>query len=131
MIDFERFSRFSRLCRAVAWVHRFVSNVRKVAAHRVQCELTAAEIDNALLCLCCLVQRETYREEYEMLRNEKKLPSTNQIYALKPYMDENGLMRIYGRTDAAADEFLPFDARRPILLPRTHRFTMLLVRHHH
>lgn len=46
-------------------------------------------------------------------------------------MDENAVMRLYGRTDAANQEHLSADAQRPVLLPGKHRFTELVIRHHH
>lgn len=48
-----------------------------------------------------------------------------------PYLDKNGLMRLYGRTDATDAKYLSEDAKRPILLPRNHRFTELLIHHYH
>lgn len=132
-IDYTRFSKFYRLCRSIAWIQRFCSNTlcKRRKTERTHGELTAAEVDDGLKLLCHMVQSETYGREYAMLRRGKELDRTSTIYVLKPYIDFAGLLRLHGRTDAAADEHLDFDARRPILLPRQHHVTMLMVRHHH
>ena len=49
--------------------------------------------------------------------------------ALAPFLDEEGLVRGRGRLSAAAA--LPRDVREPILLPRAHPLTVLLLRHAH
>lgn len=51
--------------------------------------------------------------------------------ALMPYIDEEQVMRLYGRTDHADARHLSIDAQRPVLLPRHHRLTELLVTYHH
>lgn len=48
---------------------------------------------------------------------------------LTPYIDENGLLRVYGRIDAASS--LPYSMKRPIILPKNHYFTKLVVIYHH
>lgn len=65
------------------------------------------------------------------LAAEKPIARANPLKSLLPYIDENGVMRLYGRTDAADQSYLAADSKRPILLPRNHRFTELVIRHHH
>ena len=49
--------------------------------------------------------------------------------ALSPFLDEEGLVRGRGRLSAAAA--LPRDVREPLLLPKSHPLTLLLLRHAH
>lgn len=132
-IDFARFSSYHRLCRSAAWVLRFKHNVscRPLKKERISGELSSSEVDDGLKTLCRIVQMDAYTREYETLRRQKSLDRTSLIFGLNPYLDDDGLMRLHGRTDAASDEHLAFNARRPILLPRQHHFTMLMVRSHH
>lgn len=49
-----------------------------------------------------------------------------------PYLDDDDrVMRLYGRTDAANALYLPLDSKRPILLPKNHAFTSLVIQFHH
>uniref|UniRef100_A0A1I8NL07 Uncharacterized protein n=1 Tax=Musca domestica TaxID=7370 RepID=A0A1I8NL07_MUSDO len=43
---------------------------------------------------------------------------------LTPYIDDEGLLRVHGRIDAASS--LPYNTRRPIILPHSHVFTKLV-----
>ena len=47
---------------------------------------------------------------------------------LNPFIDEDGLLRIGGRLTNAD---LPRDERHPVILPKTHHITPLIVRHYH
>lgn len=130
-VKYQNFSQFRRVCCAFAYVRRFISYARTEKSQRRRGELGAEEIHAGMLSACRLVQREAYEDEFKTLQDGRPLPISSGIFTLKPYVDDVGLMRVYGRTDAAADDILPYDARRPILLPRQHRFTMLLVRDQH
>lgn len=46
-----------------------------------------------------------------------------------PYIDEDNILRVSGRIDAAS--WLPYSARRPLILPAEHKFTELVVNHFH
>ncbi len=51
------------------------------------------------------------------------------MYNLTPYIDENGLLRIHGRIDAA--NIVPISTRRPIILPKDHALTKFIIAHYH
>lgn len=51
------------------------------------------------------------------------------MYRLQPYLYDKGVMRMRGRIDAATQ--LPVDTWRPILLPRKHALTDLIVMREH
>lgn len=132
-VKYERFSNYHRLCRTAAWMLRFRWNTlcERRKKQRVKGELSATEVNDGMKILCRTVQQEVYVREYSTLLRGKQLDRTSSIFVLNPYIDDDGLLRIHGRTDAAADTYLTQDARRPILLPRHHHFTMLMVRSHH
>lgn len=132
-IKFDRFSSYTRLCRSAAWVLRFRHNAlsKKRNLQITRGELTAGEVEEGLKLLCRIVQQEVYDSEYSALTRGKELNQTSSIFMLSPYLDQDGLMRLHGRTDAASDKHLGYDARRPIILPRQHHFTMLMVRYYH
>lgn len=104
---------------------------KKNARPKESGELSSAEIIIGTNWLCRISQREGYTTEYAALEKGSKIDQKSSILTLMPYLDENGLMRLYGRTDATDAKYLSEDAKRPILLPRNHRFTELLIHHYH
>ncbi|XP_054091903.1 uncharacterized protein LOC105220591 [Zeugodacus cucurbitae] len=128
-LDFNRFSSFRRLVRAVAWVLRFVDNCRRRVQPDRCYDLTAKEVENAKRLLCRIVQREVYATEFQSIENGHDIAHDSKLLQLSPYKDEEGVLRVHGRIDAAS--WLPISTRRPIILPPDHQFTKLLVLHHH
>jgi len=55
--------------------------------------------------------------------------SSSEIRGLVPYLDKNGILRAYGKIDAAL--CMPYSARRPVILSHRHSLTELIVRHFH
>lgn len=132
-INLQRFSNYLRLIRACAWAMRFLHNTRTKFTKRTRKtgELAADEIQYATDLLCKEAQRCGYPNEYAALSDKKSVDRSSPLLSLMPYMDKNQLIRLYGRTDAANSKHLSIDGQRPILLPREHRFTELLVHYHH
>lgn len=127
-IDVSRFSKFTKLVRTVAWLHRYCANLRSKDGRR-KGELSADEIRKAEEWLFKYAQEKGFPHELRALKRGKKIESTSNLFKLLPYLDTNGVMRMNGRTDAA--EHLPEDARRPILLPKDHAVTGLIVDRYH
>ncbi|XP_065073041.1 uncharacterized protein LOC135697355 [Ochlerotatus camptorhynchus] len=57
------------------------------------------------------------------------LEKSSPIYRLSPFLDEDGIVRMECRTEAA--DYVAFDARFPIILPKDHVVTKRLVQHYH
>lgn len=133
LIDTYEYSSFLRLRRAFAWALRFIHNSRAKFTNtpRKSGELDTYEIQTATDHLCIEAQRSRYPDEYANLSNNKAIDKSSSILTLMPYMDANKLIRLYGRTDAAERKYLPIEAQRPILLPRDHRLTELIIDHYH
>lgn len=74
------------------------------------------------------VQQESYAEELNCLRDRIQLSKKGPLRKLNPFIDEDGLLRIGGRLTNAD---LPRDERHPVILPKTHHITTLIVRHYH
>ncbi|XP_065084794.1 uncharacterized protein LOC135707003 [Ochlerotatus camptorhynchus] len=138
-VEFKRFSKFERLKRSVAYVHRFIDNLRRVSkgtTRETAVELNRDELQKAEMTLWKLVQSDAYPDDVTtMKRNmdpgneEKRLECSSKIAKLPPMMDENGVLRVDSRIGAA--EYLSLDARYPIILPREHRVTELLLDWYH
>ena len=74
-------------------------------------------------------QRKAFPDEYLALQRQRELPKKTKLLGLRPWLDEEGLMRCDGSLKYA--EFLTEDARFPIILPRKNCITKLIVKHYH
>lgn len=65
-------------------------------------------------------------DEYAAVRDGKPISTKSKLLKLMPKMDEDGVLRSDGRA-----EFLPYEVRFPIILPRGNWVTKLIVKHYH
>ncbi|XP_037931304.1 uncharacterized protein LOC119666101 [Teleopsis dalmanni] len=153
VINFNKFSSYSKLKRHMAWVLRAI---KKLAQHWLltlklkkpsliseNCapklsrfrqvmpkeklpflSLTVDELRKAELKIIQIVQKENFANEIDQLHKGKHIQKSSSIYKLQPYLDEHELLRLHGRLDEAT--CLPLDARRPILTPQPYDKKMCL-----
>ncbi|XP_065074451.1 uncharacterized protein LOC135698403 [Ochlerotatus camptorhynchus] len=140
IIEVERFSKYERLLRSVAYVYRFQEKSLR-RAENTQCEgaeeLSSEELQKAKRSLWRLAQSECYLDEVATLKHnsqlkreqQKALDRSSSIAKLPPLLDEHGVLRVDSRIAAA--DYVPYDTRYPIILPRGHRITNLLLDWYH
>ncbi|XP_070854642.1 uncharacterized protein [Drosophila suzukii] len=128
-IPFQRFSSFSRLVRTTAWVLRFARWCRKQRSEIEEYGLTATECEAAENLLVRQAQLESLSDEMRSAECGKNVASSSEMRGLTPYVDEHGVLRVYGRVDAVL--CMPYSARRPVILSHRHSLTNLIVRHFH
>ena len=139
LFDLERFSKLTKLVRVAACVHRFVDNLRKKQKNVdiVRGHLQTEELRRGESTLIRLVQWECFADELvQITRNQNKptdqqtqLTSTSGLHKLSPVIDENGILRVDGRIGAAQN--VQMETKYPIILPRNHRFTHLVMDEYH
>ncbi|XP_055585344.1 uncharacterized protein LOC129738178 [Uranotaenia lowii] len=132
IIEYHRFSRWERLHRTIAYALRFVnifSKKRHIDTDVLkQHELLAAEQE-----IIKQVQWESYPDEMTLLRSSKncgegstiQVDSNSQLYQLIPFLDDQGVMRENSRVKSS--KTVAYNVRYPVILPRKHRVTELLV----
>jgi len=126
----NRFSDITRLVRISAWVHRFIDNCQvEKSKRRLSPELSVQELECAENRLISAAQAESFTEEYRDLKNGKSVSTRSKLAALNPKLDSEGLMRSDSRLKFA--DFISYDYRFPILLPRKHCVTKLIVKKCH
>lgn len=124
VIDFERFSNFMRLNRAVGYMLRFIN----YSKNQPSCgPLSSEELKSALILIIKLSQIESF-PEYKNLINQKQLPPKSPLLKFNIFLDENKLIRIGGRLQQSD---FPDSKKHPILIQSTHRFTKLLFNYEH
>lgn len=125
IMDFTHFSRWEYVIRSMAYVKRFLHNARPGRLRHdgafSQDELKEAEIE-----VLKLVQKEAFPEEVATLQTETPvIEKTSHIMMYTPMMDDHGLLRQNSRLSAA--DYLEYNVRFPVILPKRHHCTKLLV----
>ncbi|XP_065084677.1 uncharacterized protein LOC135706922 [Ochlerotatus camptorhynchus] len=139
LVCFQRFSKWKRLLRTVAYVHRFVVNLHK-RINRTETELgplTQKELNRAESIIYRHVQQQAYPDEIQLVCSsnpeaqpwERTLPKTSPVYKLSPFIDEHGVLRMRGRIDAC--EYVDESTKNPILLPRRNYVSDLVLADYH
>ncbi|XP_055523210.1 uncharacterized protein LOC129717359 [Wyeomyia smithii] len=138
-VDWKRFSSWMHLLKSVAYGYRFSRNLKqKAAKQKVQRGLlTQDELVTAEQLILSWVQWEQYPDEMTVLSGDQKVPTrlrtklerTSRIRTLSPYVDEFGVLRSDSRIAAA--RYVAYDTRYPVILPKEHIVTRLLVSWYH
>ncbi|XP_058814579.1 uncharacterized protein LOC131678438 [Topomyia yanbarensis] len=138
-IQIDRFSKWERLLRCIACVHRFIDVQTRRDKEDVLPAggLTREELRKAERSLWRLAQSEAYPDEVVILKTnllvppekQRNLERSSEIANLPPALDEFGVLRVDSRS--AKSDFLSFDTKFPIILPKKHRITELLIDWYH
>ena len=125
----DRYSNWNRLIRVRAWVQRFIENCMRKFEDRCSGDITYQEITDAETAIIKEAQQQTFGEEYRALAQQRPISRNSKLLTLKPLLDEEGLLRSDGRLTYV--EYLPFDVRYTIILPRKNWVTKLIVESFH
>ena len=123
----ERWGKFAKAVRVVAWVRRFISNCRFPKGRCGLLSLSGTELTKARSELLRQEQRRAFPDEWRALMKGKRVPRNSRVYNLSPFVDKDGLLRVGGRLEMSD---LQYEEKHPVLLPRSH-LTELLVREQH
>ncbi|XP_063923785.1 uncharacterized protein LOC135137936 [Zophobas morio] len=121
MILLNRFSSLRKIEGIIAYCLRFVQNLRIPKEERESGPLHRRELHRALLVLVRMVQSKVFANEIRSLK--KNGTCSKPFRKLSPFLDD-GLIRVGGRLQQSE---LPYEAKHPLLLPRSHRLTELII----
>ncbi|XP_062537897.1 uncharacterized protein LOC134206225 [Armigeres subalbatus] len=132
IVDLARFSSWTKLHRATAYVLRFVDNIRR-KKQGLALELGVLNSDKlrrAEEMLWKLAQVEAYPDEVAVLATSQGPPDrrhvvvkkSSNIYSKWPFIDERGILRSRGRIEAA-----PYVAMEAKFLPKQHAISFFIV----
>jgi hypothetical protein len=124
---YERWSKFNKTIRIMSYCYRFINRARKSTNQFDSTEIRAEEKNNTLTLIIQLLQGNEFPEELQDLKNGKSVKNKNNLLALTPFLDKNGIMRVGGRVKNST---LPYDQKHPILLKKGH-FLKLIIRDAH
>ncbi|XP_058464923.1 uncharacterized protein LOC131438730 [Malaya genurostris] len=140
VVDIRRFSKWERLLRSLAYVHRFLDSCQRKRRGEMGDNsdiLLSEQIQKAETSLWRLAQNETFLNEIVVLTNNSKLPpklqkrldNTSSLRKLSPFLDESGVIRMEGRIVEA--HYVPYEVKFPVILPKDHTVTLLLLDWYH
>ena len=125
----QRYSSWSKLTRVSARVNRFIENCRLPVALRREGALQPDEVISAGMQFIREAQGEVFKEEMRAIKGGRELPSASKLQPLRPMLDDDAVLRCDGRLRYA--EYLPWETRFPIILPRSHWVTTLIIKQAH
>ncbi|XP_062715583.1 uncharacterized protein LOC134291618 [Aedes albopictus] len=138
-IEISRFNSWTKLQRSVAFVFRYVDNCsRKRKQESMQLGvLTQTELEKAEELLWKIAQKDAFPEEISILVRSQGTPEDRHrtvqrsscIYKLWPFVDGRGILRMRGRISAAP--YTSNDTKFPVVLPKNHPITFLVVDWYH
>ncbi|XP_054863943.1 uncharacterized protein LOC129348185 [Amphiprion ocellaris] len=122
----HRFERFS------SWEHLIRGMKKLITVARIKTKATDPNTTNlqtqAKLTVIASVQQCAFREDIKKLHKGEQISKPSPLWTLNPFTDSSGLLRVGGRTSLAD---LPYDEKYPLILPKKHHVSTLLVRHYH
>lgn len=118
----EQFSCLSKIKRIVAYVLRFIHNLRNPNNKIVTKFLTITDLYEALLIIIKRVQYVHFKTDMLHIKNET--PPSKTLRKLNPFLDSNDILRVGGRL---CHTKLSYAKKFPILLPSNSPFTKLLI----
>ena len=133
------FSGWTRLIRVTAWVQRFIRVLREKASRTSidppSSELSPEELEAAEKFWVEQAQKDSFRDEVDQLQRAKTSGTRTQktcrrsaVKQLSPFLDDDGIIRVGGRLQRSE---LSFEAKHPMLLPKNHAVSKLVIQHIH
>ncbi|XP_057371747.1 uncharacterized protein LOC130692630 [Daphnia carinata] len=125
-----RFSSLVKIQRVLAWSTKFTNNVRARLREEKPMggELTVEEMVISLTKCIVRAKELAFAEEVYALRKNLELPLRSKLRNFKPFLDEDGQMRIGGRILLAP---IDYAAKHPILLPASQLLTKRIIWDYH
>ncbi|XP_063408738.1 uncharacterized protein LOC134692218 [Mytilus trossulus] len=122
---FNRFSNWTSLVRAIAFLERF----SRLHGSKQAAPVTSPEgFLNAENFILISAQYEVYGDEIDCIKRQEQIHKRSPIANLNPFLDERGLLRVGGRI---AKSDLNLREKKPLIVPGRHHIAILLVRHYH
>ena len=132
LIEFIQHSNWKLLVKKIAWIFRFIYNIKRKLKHEMSMNRTwlgSEELRVAQNYLIKQAQWECYREEIVYIESKNDLSPRSEISKLCPMLDNNGILRVSGRIRECDD--IDYDTINPIILKKSHHLTKLIITEFH
>ena len=88
----------------------------------VERKIKNEDLERAKRRIAAVVQAISFPKEARELKNGKPMKKSSKIIKLKPFMNEDGVMRVGGRVSMAP---ISADAKNPMILPNDHHVAII------
>ena len=119
-----KYSSWNHARRVVAVCLKFIKNLKM----KKKSDIEVDDIIAAEKLLIKQTQLSSFKDEVNQLRLKQNVKVNNRLNRLDPFLDNNGLIRVGGRVK---DATMPFEIKHPLILPKDHFITRLIVSHYH
>ena len=126
IIDVNRYSDKNKVLRIIAWILRFVTNMKSVISKgqaNNEIMINALEIENAETQLIKSIQSEAFQREIGYLTAKSKVNPPPYVNQFNLFLDENRVLRCRTRIRKASLSEL---SKEPIFLPSKHWYSELI-----
>ncbi|XP_044582991.1 uncharacterized protein LOC123264009 [Cotesia glomerata] len=122
---FNRACTLTRLIRATVIFDRAVARFKKQSSSSLLTNpISLGDLEEARIYWIKHIQSAVFAQEIEMLKKGEQLSKNHPLIRLTPWLDPAGIMRVGGRLQNSS---LNTDARHPIILPRRHHLSDLVI----
>ena len=101
VLQIERYSSLTKAMRVMAYIQRFIQNLKVRREQRKLGDLTYHELDRARFLLLEEAQMSHFSKELKALKNRQPVPRDSPIQKLSPFLGEDGLLRVQSRLQFA------------------------------
>lgn len=123
----NKYSTLNKVRRIFAYVLRFIRQLRKHSSEQ-SIALSPVELDEAMITMIILVQKEFFYDELKFLRTHGGINPKSKILKLAPFLDARGVLRVGGRLKNSE---LTYSQKHPALLPKGHTLSILILKNEH
>lgn len=112
----------------MSYCRRFKHNALS-STNRIFGPIRVSELNETTICIIKQIQYVNFKREIFDLENSRSVHKKSALLRLKPFLDENGLIRVGGRLTNVST--LNVSQRNPIILPAKSMFIKLIFLHEH
>ncbi|XP_047987934.1 uncharacterized protein LOC125227618 [Leguminivora glycinivorella] len=112
-------SNMTHCTRVLAWILRVASRRQQSSSY-----LTADELNTAKNRIIKYVQEREFSNEIINLKTNQSVHLKSNIVKLRPFLDQNGMLRVRGRLHNA---HISWEMKHPLIIPHRGRLTELLI----
>ena len=129
-----RYSSWNTLLRTFAWILKFLqwlkwsAKRKETNTNEIARRISQDEIEKAKREVVIMVQKGTFPQELKDLKAGRQVKASSNIVKLKPVIMNDGVLRVGGRISRAP---ISPDAMNPMILPKNHHVTTILIRYVH
>ena len=124
----ENCSSWRILQRRVAWLVRFCHWIQNKRVARSAGPLTLEELSQSTQVIVRSIQSECFPEDIKEVKKSNEVKNSSNLRNLRPVLVD-GILRVGGRLQNAV--VLSWDEKHPMILPKRHPVSHLIVRHYH